>query len=167
MEKTQQVATRYSIFPDINGVHIGYEQRRKELNLLTLKQRRVIASILFLHKIHHSEMIPKYQQLIINCLHINVNNLRNPPLFGRNMESLPKSSPIYISMTYWNNHRNIIKINDSYQLIRSKLHNFFINQIHWSDLVTRLLTNYITRYMILTYIIYIKHTGKPLHIKLT
>lgn len=120
MHRATRIALKAPYRPNQNG-YITFEQRISTLNILTLSQRRTIASIVAIMKIVKGITETCLSQSIQQCVRSNYRT-RAHRIFNISATTVfPQKSPIHIAMHNVNTHHNVFNVDNSISTIKSKL----------------------------------------------
>lgn len=108
--------------------YIRFEERMNILQLLTYKDRRIIASKLYIIKILRGQLETTLATTLQDLRHDPQYTSRSPNLFVIDRRRIPVNSPPHVSMSNINKYRNQFNIADEIPVIKRKIKEFLLEQ---------------------------------------
>lgn len=105
-------------------MHVNYGERLKKLGMISLTNRRRMASVLFACKLYKGEIDTPLSQFV-RSQRYGITSTRNPLLFNTRRNLIHMNSPISICIYEANFHRALFKIGNSSDTIKSKLKKYY------------------------------------------
>lgn len=107
--------------------YVTFQERLRQLNLLTFAERREIASAVFILKILKEEIRSTMLEKIFASRRLHVDHIRNPTIFNVS-RNLPAKSPLALGMSTINKYRNVFSLQDSVQTAKNKMKHHLADQ---------------------------------------
>lgn len=132
LEKIQKIYTRIALSRPQSHNHpnyINYDERRLQLRIPTMRQRRETAAIVFLRRLHRKEIDCEFLRNIVIMRRNNRTPARRIPLVYTLPYHLNNKNSMTIAMKLVNKYKDIVKWRNSAELNRKKLYAFFTTRM--------------------------------------
>lgn len=131
IEQIHHKVTRLALGTPYRTDAIGYKpfpERVRALNRNTLAERRIISSIIYVHKLLNGQIESKLAAYLRTFLVLNIRHTRNPNIFDISNREITTNSSLRLAMLQVNTYRNHIAISESENLTKAKMKRLLLLQ---------------------------------------
>lgn len=128
LEKIQKIYTRIALSRPQNHNHpnyINYEARRRQLRLPTMRERREIAVIVLLRRLHRKEINCEFLRRILLKYRNRRTSARRIPLIYTLPRGMHNKNSMTIAMKLANHHKDVVKWTKSSSINKKILKEYF------------------------------------------